>query len=289
MSVTEPGIYTIPITDYVADPAPKPSLNASTAHTLLTESPYHAWIGHPRLNPQHEREDSSRQEMGTIAHAVLIEGDESKVQVIEADDWRTKAAKEERDDARANGRLPILAKDMETVRKMVSVAVEKIFSSELCEPWMAATPEQTLLWEENGVWFRSRPDKLTPDGRVYFDYKTVAGTAHPAKFAKGPVISHGYDLQAALGKRGVNALLQQEHCTVVFVVQEIHEPYAVSLVSLSPQFMGIAAERLELAIAQWAQCLMNNRWPSYPERVAYVEPPGYYGMDSLESVGEVAE
>ena len=208
------------------------------------------------------------------------------MKVIEADDWRTKAAKEERDEARAASLIPILAKDMETVRKMVEIATTKIFTSEFCEAWMEATPEQTLLWEENGIWFRSRPDKLTPDGRVYFDYKTVAGTAHPAKFAKGPVISHGYDLQAALGKRGVKSLLQQERCTVIFIVQEINEPYAVSFVSLSPQFISIAAERLELAIYQWTKCRTSNHWPSYPERVAYVDPPSYYGLDSLDSLEE---
>ena len=98
--LTANGVYTIPLSEYIADPAPCPSLNASTAHTILTESPYHAWIGHPRLNPNYVREESSRQEMGSIAHAVLIDGDESKVMVIEADDWRTKAAKEEREVAR---------------------------------------------------------------------------------------------------------------------------------------------------------------------------------------------
>lgn len=288
MKITESGIYQIPMHEYISDPAPEPSLNAGTAHTLLTESPSHAWIGHPRLNPNYVREESSRQELGTIAHAVLIEGDESKVKVIEADDWRTKASKEDRDAARAAGLTPILSKDMESVRKMVDVAVNKIMMSELCEVWLEAMPEQTLIWAENGVWFRSRPDKLAPDGRFYFDYKTVAGTAHPAKFAKGPVISHGYDLQAALGKRGVKALLKQEQCTVIFIVQEINEPYAVSLVSFSPQFMGIADERLELAIYQWKKCLSANVWPSYPDRVAYVEPPAYYGMDSLDALEEVA-
>jgi hypothetical protein len=288
MKIDKPGIYQMPMEEYISDPATEPSLNASTAHTLLTESPYHAWIGHPKLNPNHVRQESSRLEMGSIAHAVLIEGDESKVKVVEADDWRTKAAKDERDEARAANLIPILAKDMATVRKMVEIATTKIFTSEFCEAWIEATPEQTLIWEENGIWFRSRPDKLTPDGLVYFDYKTVAGTAHPAKFAKGPVISHGYDLQAALGKRGVKSLLQQERCTVIFIVQEINEPYAVSFVSLSPQFMSIAAERLELAIYQWSKCRSSNSWPSYPERVAYVEPPGYYGMDSLDSLGEVA-
>lgn len=288
MKVHGPGIYKMPMEDYISDPAPEPSLNASTAHTLLAESPHHAWVNHSRLNPDYVRTETSRLEMGSIAHAVLVEGDESKVRVIQADDWKTKAAKEERDEAREAGLLPILEKNMETVKRMVEVAVTKIFTSELCESWMEATPEQTIIWQEQGVWFRSRPDKLTPDGRVYFDYKTVAGTAHPADFARGPVVNHGYDLQATLGKRGVKAVLNQDHCTVVFVVQEIKEPYAVSLVSLSPEFLSIAAERLELAIYQWKKCRSTNVWPSYPHRVAYVDPPKFYGMDELNLVGEVA-
>lgn len=288
MSAVHAGLHQMPMDDYINDPAPVPSLNASTAHTLLTESPLHAWTNHPRLNPAYERDDSTRLSLGTIAHAILVEGDESRIVVIDAKDYKTNAAKEARDAAFAERKLPILPDALSTVRKMVEVAVNKLFASEFCEAWMEALPEQTLLWEERGTWFRSRPDKLTPNGRLYFDYKTTAGSAHPAKFSKGPVINYGYDLQAALGMRGVKRLLATDQCTVVFVVQEIKEPYAVSLVSLSPQFMGIASERLELAIHKWTQCVKSNVWPSYPERVAYVEPPSYYGMDSLDDLEEGA-
>lgn len=279
--ITESGIYSIPLMEYIADPAPKPSLNASVAKVLLEQSPKHAWLAHPRLGHA-EREESSRADLGTVAHGLLLEDDKSRVVVIEADDWRTKAAKERRDEAWAVGKLPILAKDMAIVTRMVEAADHALMGSELCNDWLAATPEQTIVWREGATWFRSRPDKLTKDGRIYFDYKTSA-SAHPKAFTK-TAIGNGYDLQAALGRRGVSAVLGVSP-TVIFVVQEIEPPFAVSLVSLSPQFMEIAANRLELARAVWDRCHAKNDWPGYSDRVAYVDPPGYYGMDEIDVEG----
>lgn len=279
--ISTPGIYNIPLTEYIADPAPVPSLNASVAQVLLQQSPQHAWMAHPRLGHA-EREESSRADLGTIAHGLLLEDDKSRVVVIQADDWRTKAAKEQRDEARAAGKVPILEKDMAIVTKMVEVADHTLMGSELCNDWLDAMPEQTLVWNEGATWFRSRPDKLTKDRRVYFDYKTSAN-AHPAAFVK-TAINNGYDLQAALGRRGVTKLTGVP-CVVVFVVQEIEPPFAVSLVSLSPQFMEIAANRLEMARAVWDRCHAKKEWPGYSDKVAYVDPPGYYGMDQLDVEG----
>ena len=282
--ITHSGIYTIPLSEYIADPAPVPSLNAGVAQIILEQSPKHAWMAHPRLGNA-GRDESSRADLGTIAHGLLLEDDKSRVVVIQADDWRTKAAKEQRDEARAAGKVPILEKDMAIVTKMVEVADHVLMGSALCNDWLDAMPEQTLIWNEGATWFRSRPDKLTKDGKVYWDYKTSAN-AHPAAFVK-TAINNGYDLQAALGRRGVAAVLGVQP-TVIFVVQEIESPFAVSLVSLSPQFMEIANNRLELARYKWDQCHAKKEWPGYPDRVAYVDPPGYYGMDQLDMIPEGA-
>lgn len=284
--VTEPGIYQMPIEEYVKDPAPQPSVNAGTALALLTQSPRHAWTTHPRVNPDYQSEQSSRLDLGTIAHALLLEGDRSRVVVVEADDWRTKAAKEQRDAARAEGKLPILQADYDTVNEMVISAECAIAESELFDAWASAIPEQTLIWEEDGVWFRSRPDKLTPDYRVAFDFKTCGGTAHPAAFGRGVLISNGYDLQAALAVKGITALKNPQSCTFIFVCQEIDPPYAVSFVSLAPQFLAIANERVTFAKLLWSKCLAEDRWPAYPSRVCYVDPPGFYGMDAIDLSGE---
>lgn len=274
-----PGIYPdISLDAYIADPAPEPSLNASTAHALLTQSPFHAWLQHPKLNPDHEREDNSRAELGTIAHALLMEGDNSKVVIVQADDWRTKAAKEKRDEARAASKLPILEKHYETVQQMVLSCECALAESEVADDWAGAASEQTLLWQEGNIWFRSRPDKLTTDCRVAFDYKTT-GSAHPSDFLR-TLINSGYDLQAVLGLRGLKALRPEvEEATFVFVVQEIEPPFAVSLISLAPEFLSVARARLQLAIDVWTRCRTKNDWPGYPRRIAYLDPPGYYGMD----------
>ena len=284
MRVPGPGIYTMPLEQYVQDPAPEPSINSGTALTMLTQSPKHVYQAHPRLG-NGGKDDSSRADLGTVAHNMLLEDDRTRIVQIDADDWRTKAAKEKRDEARADGKTPILTKDYDKVCRMVEVVDHVLFGSPLCTDWMEATPEQSLIWKECGTWFRSRPDKLTPDGKIYFDYKTSA-SAHPSAFVR-TAINNGYDLQAAIGKRGVEAL-KGVTPTVVFVVQEITEPYAVSLVSLSPQFMTIANERLELARYKWDACLKSKEWPGYPDSIMYVDPPGYYGMDQLDMIPEGA-
>lgn len=282
--IHESGIYDMSLAEYITDPAPAPSLNAGVAQILLEQSPKHAWMAHPRLGNA-GRDESSRADLGTIAHGLLLEDDKSRVVVIQADDWRTKAAKEQRDEARAAGKVPILEKDMAVVTKMVEVADHALMGSALCNDWLDATPEQTVLWHEGPTWFRSRPDKLTKDYRVYWDYKTSA-SAHPAAFTK-TAIRNGYDLQAALGRRGVEKVTGIQP-VVIFVVQEIEPPFAVSLVSLSPQFMEIANNRLELAKHKWEQCHAKKEWPGYPDRVAYVDPPGWYGMDQLDMIEEEA-
>jgi len=271
--ITQPGIYTMPLLEYVADPAPEPSLNTSAAHAILTQSPQHAWSGHPRLNPSYASGRSSRLDLGTIAHALLLERDESRVVVIDADDWRTKEAKTKRDEARAKGLLPILGKDFDGAKAMVTEARLAIADSQFKRDFETAVPEETLLWQQGSVWHRSRPDMHTPDWKVLFDYKTAAN-AHPMAFMKA-IFQHGYDLQAELGLQGAEMLTGVERPAFVFIVQEIEEPYAVSFISLAPMWHDLARQKLERARMIWKGCLRKNKWPSYTSDVAYVEPPAY--------------
>ena len=269
------GVHIIPLSEYIADPAPQPSLNAGAVHTLITKSPRHACYGHPRLNANYESDESSRLDIGTIAHALLLENDASRVVVIEADDWRTKAAKEQRDEARALGKLPILSKDYFGIQEMVLVAKAAIAKSEFAQDWREAIPEQTLLWQHEGVWCRSRPDKATPDWRILWDYKTSV-SAHPMAFMR-TIMQHGYDIQAELGMMGVEALglNEGEKVAFVFVVQEIEPPYALSFISLSPEWQQLAHQKIKRAMMTWKGCLRENHWPAYTTQVAYLEPPAY--------------
>lgn len=280
------GVHTIPLSDYVADPAPCPSLNAGTAHTLLTLSPQHAFLQHPRLNSDHASDQSSRLDIGTIAHALLLENDSSRVVVIDAEDWRKKEAKDQRDEARARGQLPILSKDYFGIQEMVIQAQAQIAKSEFASDFQEAIAEQTLLWEHDGVWCRSRPDKATPDWRILFDYKTVAGSANPHAFMR-TIIQQGYDIQAELGRLGVEELGLCHQVNFVFLAQEIEPPYAMSFISLSPAWQDLAHRKLKIAMSMWKGCLRKNEWPTYRSDVAYLEPPAYASLDWEDNLSPI--
>src|SRR4051812_43711235 len=60
--------------DYHRDICPEPSLSNSLAGILLSRSPKHAWLAHPRLNPNYKPEESKVFDKGSAAHALLLEG-----------------------------------------------------------------------------------------------------------------------------------------------------------------------------------------------------------------------
>ena len=154
------GQWVIPLDEYIRDPAPAPSLSAGIAHRLLSQSPQHAWLAHPRLNSNWRPDSNEAAEIGTIAHALLLEGDGSRVVQVHADDWRSKAARSSRDAIRQAGRLPVLANKLYDIVDMVEHAKRQLATSELGDILApgAGDIEQTFLWQEDDVWHRSRPD-----------------------------------------------------------------------------------------------------------------------------------
>lgn len=277
VSLTQ-GIHSIPLAEYVADPAPSPSLSSGISRALLEESPLHAFHKHPRLNPHYQQDHKTAFDLGTVAHAILLEGDYKKIAVVNATDWRTKEAKEARDEARANGMTPILVEQMTEVELMVEEAKRAIADSELASVFTpdGGDSELTLIWQDaSGVWCRSRPDRLSKDRRIIVDYKTTGASAEPNAWTKGPMIGNGCDLQAALGLRGIKAITGQDGCKFVFLVQESIAPYAVSFVGFGEQFKFYADTRIDRAIKLWGRCLKTNHWPGYTNRIAWVSPPQY--------------
>lgn len=280
--ISTPGFHKISLADYLADPCPEPSFSTSVANTLLTKSPLHAWMEHPRLNPNCVRDESDAADIGTVAHGILLEGSTERVVIVEADDWRTKLAKEARDAARLLGKVPILAHKMTNILKMVDAARKQIANSELASAFNDGEPEQTLIWQEGETWCKSRPDWLTHDKRLDLDYKSTGGSAEPTAWMRGVMLSGGCDLQCALRLRGLRALGVRDP-QFVFMVQEVDEPYAMSFVGLSPAFLEVADHKLSRALQLWQDCLLTNCWSGYPSRVCWVEPPGWLQME--EGVG----
>lgn len=272
-------IEAMPAEQYHADPCDVPSLSNSVAHILIAQSPLHAWMAHPRLNPNYRPDESSRFDLGSAAHALLLEGNAAKICVIDAADWRTKAAKEQREEARANGLLPVLKKHDYAMRAMVKAARDFLASSELAGILDDGEPELTVTWQEGETRLRSRLDWLTTDRAVILDYKTCAN-AEPNAFIRN-MGAMGYDMQDAFYTRGMEA--HGEKPIFVFLAQEIEPPYACSLISLSNMFLEVANAKVDRAIKTWADCMASGHWPAYPRQVCYAEPPNWMMREHEET------
>src|SRR6185295_14260943 len=227
-----PGLYPkIGEAAYHADPSDTPSLSASIAHILLTQSPRHAWWHHPELNPDWKADEPSKQmDMGTACHALLLENDDSRIVVVAADNYQTKAAREARDAARLVGKTPLLFADFMEAKQVAAAGRQQLANSEIAGILDDGDAECTAIWDDAGVACRSRLDFITSSRAIVVDYKTRSGTAEPGAFMRA-ILNEGYDLQGAFYRRGVKKLTGVEP-RFVYIVQETSPPYLLSLVGL---------------------------------------------------------
>jgi hypothetical protein len=225
------GVNNIDAADYHDDPCEQPSLSASIAAILCTQTPAHAWVAHPRLNPHFERHEEQKFDVGTAAHSLLLEG-ESAVRVVYADDWRTKEAKELRDEARAHNQIPLLEKHWAAVQAMAAAVRTQLERVDAVPPLFTdGKPEQTLVWEEAGVTCRARLDWLRDDYQAADDLKTTSRTANPEQWARS-LFGSGRDVQAAFYRRGIRAVTGVD-ADFRYCIVETYPPFALSVVSLA--------------------------------------------------------
>ena len=267
----KPGVYDIPEAEYHADPCVEPSLSSSIAKVLLNQSPRHAWTKHPRLNPAAEAVNRKDFDLGSAAHALLLEGNEPFV-IIAADSYRTNAAKEQRDAAYAAGKIPLLTDQANAVHAMAAAAaVQMKGHADAFNAFAGGKPEQTLIWREGAAWCRARLDWLPDDGAIIWDYKSTTD-ANPDAWQRR-LFDLGFDVQAAFYLRGVRAVLGIENPGFRFIVQETTAPYALSINALTPAAMTMAEVKVERALSIWRWCMEHDRWPGYPKETCYIEPP----------------
>jgi hypothetical protein len=242
-------------------------------------------MAHPKLNPDYEPTEDSKFDLGSAAHAYLLEGEDKRC-IIEADDWRTKGAKEQRDEARIAGLFPLLAKQADAVKLMAATAKQAILDcSDFGYTLVDGLPEQTVVWKDkNGVWCRSRLDWLSNDRKVILDYKTTT-SANPDDFGR-KVIQMAYDMQAAFYCRGIKAVTGVD-AKFVFLVQETEAPYVCSFVGMPPAFMELGADKVQAAINLWSECLSTKKWPAYSNRIHWIEPPAWSVSQWMEKSEQV--
>ena len=248
-----PGVYDgMPEDVYHGDPVPGGSLSSSGARKLLSPS-CPAKFRYEADNPPAAKDYF---ELGSAAHKLVL-GAGTEIITIKAPDWRTKAAKDERDAARAEGFLPLLTAEHEQVLAMAAALRAHPVASALFNP-ERGKPEQSLFWQDapTGVWRRARldwlPDVSARERLIVADYKTSA-SASPAAFARS-VANYGYHQQDAWYRDAVRAVGLSADPAFLFVVQEKEPPYLVTVAELDTPSVQAGRELNRQAIELYRAC-----------------------------------
>jgi hypothetical protein len=301
-AIKSPGLYNIADADYHADPAPAPSLSAGIVEILTRESPLHAWTNHPRLNPAYKEEVKEEFDIGSAAHALLFEGIDNMMVFDPAEypnakgggvatGWTNKAIRAARDEARAQGRIPVLKDTASAIRAMVDSARKAWEENTDLKGYSldGGKNEWSIIWQESNlyspgpgkpiehrdvIWCRCKPDHLSNDRRVMVDAKFTDLSANPASFEQR-IARMGYDCRGAWYARGNAATGGAEDTKYFYMNQEIKPPYATSFCPLAPSYMELGARKVERAIAIWRECMASGKWPAYGNRAFWMEAPAY--------------
>ncbi len=273
--------------EYHADPCPTPSLSASVATAILTRSPYHAWLRHPKLGGV-SLEPTREMGRGTIIHALVL-GTPCPVETIAADNYRTKAAQEQRDAAAAAGRVPLLAREYDEALATADAVLVALREQGVV---LAGISEQAAFWREETpsgpVLCRGLLDHtvLTDAGGVIYDLKTGA-TADPRHLGR-KCLDYGYDVQAAAYTSALEQVRPDLAGRVEWrwlFVEELPagSPRRVLLTVARPS--GLMREhgraRWARACVTWAACLRDDHWPGYATEPVAIDPPAWAAAEEL--------
>ena len=282
--ILQPGIhYDIKAEFYHADPAPEPSLSSSIGKLLLDRTPAHAWTAHPRLNPGYVHKDETKFDLGTAAHARALEQDPSRYEIIHAPDYRTKAAREKRDEALKLRRVPILAMQWDLLEDMETARIRFCQSALGSDPFsrFSGPSEVTAIFKQGTIYGRARIDKLPDVGPYFWDYKTTTNASFDKVERK--IFDLGYDFQAAFHAHALGMATDQIR-SCMWLFQETEAPFACALYALDEEAARLADNRVARALQAWAWCQKTDRWPEYPPHIGNVMVPPY--LDRVRMVQE---
>lgn len=266
------GLVAMPADQYHADPCKEPSLSASIAHLLVSKSPAHAWLVHPRLGGK-RRKATREMSHGTLVHALLLDTVEDSIAIIDADSYRSKAAQEERAAAEIDGKTPVLAKDFAAAKTTCVAVMEQLLDLGIR---LTGVSEIAAFWQERAddgrmIQCRGMLDHLIMQDGIIYDLKTCR-SAHPEAIRKH-IEAYGYDIQATAYTRAIEQIHPELAGRVEYkwLFLESDEPHCITPAEPAGTMQQLGALRWARAVNTWAQCTASNEWPPYVRDTARIE------------------
>lgn len=245
------------------------AFSSSAAKLTIARSPGHARVGY-------RKKPTKAMDRGDIIHRLLL-GKGKDFHVVQAGDWRTKAAQQQRDQAREQGLVPVLAEDFEAhCTAAESIRVQLADRGIVLD----GRSEQAITWTERtefgDVTCKGLFDHVWPDKGVIIDIKTTSDASPSAVERTSENL--GYAIQRAAYVRALTALDPSlaGRVAFAFVFCEVDdEPYAVNVCEPDGVFCELGERRWLRAVNTWARCLRDNHWPTYGAAVNPLSAPSW--------------
>lgn len=205
-------------------------------------------------------------DFGHVVHELVLDAG-AGIDIIDADDWRTKAAKEARDESRAAGRAPVLRDDYDRATECAEAVRRHPLAARLLDA--ADHTEAVLIWGDNGIQRKAKLDLIA--GRFGVDLKT-AESANADRFARSAA-NYGYFTQDAWYRDALTACLNINDPAFLFLVVENRPPHLVNVIELDPYDVQLGRAHNQRALDLYRQCVTTNTWPGYGDDITRAELP----------------
>lgn len=269
--VDKPGFYPdITCEQYFAEPCPAPALTNSGIKTLLNACPARFAHDHPAIGQtEEERKATAAMRMGSVVHRLALDkGDD--YEAGEYDDYRSKAAKEWRDEVEASGKIPLKPSEFEKASAMAEIIRGAIEAETRGHPYAT---EVVIAWRDPlGFWCRGMLDVWCPDMNLALDVKTCADAGDKSV---NRAFATGYAHQDEWYSSGIaSALGKPTPPSFGFLFVEKDAPYLARYAGASEGFRQGARIAIDRGREIFATCLKSGKWPGYQPFIA--QPPSWW-------------
>jgi hypothetical protein len=254
----------VPEHQYHSDPCATPSLNPSLATVLVQKNARHAYDQHPKLGAQRGKRPTRALDTGSIVHSLVLGCGKDFVR-LEYENYKTKAAQQDRDRARARGLIPILAHELEPLEELAERIKATLHIPEQHREVVAIWTRET---EHGPCLCRCMIDALEifdDNTAAIVDLKIVSDAALDS--LRRSHVDYGYHIQAAANVEAIQTLFPAcagrtqflDLCVEVSTGYFDRVGHGGSMAELG---------HLSWSYAQhvWTQCLTLPRaedWPAY--------------------------
>lgn len=266
------------------------ALSASGAFALSETCPARFWHASP-WNPEREPDNKRHFDVGTALHLAVLQPDDlaKAIVVVDADNYRTKAAQTQRDDAYDAGKTPLLAAELDIVTAMDRAIHADPDAAELLGDGDPADNEVSFFWNDpqTGTPCKARADRISRKHHAIIDLKTAACAA-PLVW-RAAAFRDGHFMRVPWYLDGFEVATGDAMRRYAFIVVEKEPPYVVQVYDLEERALAWGRMMMRRALLRFAECSAANKWREgyFPGPATIGLPPwAEYQLADREQAGE---